>query len=98
MSLTNIRREPRREITESVVGLVIVAVPIWADYRFARWFEQVTVQPNNSGCPWPLGMLLGLFVALVFALMLILTHGLGTLACDALQNLGLHLRPRARRG
>lgn len=39
MALSNIFREPRREITESAIGLGIFAAAAWADYHFAVWLQ-----------------------------------------------------------
>lgn len=99
MALSNIFREPRREITESVVGLALAAailVPLlWVDYHFARWFEEITGGAGNGGCPWQLGMgLFGPMAGLGIMAALFATHELGDRACDALERRGLQLRPR----
>lgn len=95
MAIGNMLREPRREITESLVGLAIVAVPVWADYRFAVWLQRAT-----GDCPWPAGMLLGLLGAIIVfvatGLVVFGTHALGETVCNALQRKGVHLRPRQR--
>ena len=96
MALSNIFREPRREITESVVGLVVFGAFAWADYYVARWFQDVT-GGWHDGCPWPIGMMLGLLVGFLAMCLLIITHGIGDGICNALQRRGIHLRPRQRR-
>lgn len=100
MALSNIFREPRREITESVVGLVAVALPVYGDFLFAKWFQEATTPSNGPGCPWPIGMALGILIVIGTALFVTaavyLTHAIGDSICNVLQRRGLHLRPRQR--
>ncbi len=57
MALSNILREPRREITETLIGIMATGSFLFVDYKFAVWFEKIT---NNGGaCPWPLGLFMG---------------------------------------
>lgn len=102
MALSNIFREPRREITESLVGFSIFLLPLYLDYRFSLFFEAATTTPGKQDyCPWPLGMVVGAFaIAFVFfALMGIAygTHAAGEGICNVLAARGLELRPRNRR-
>lgn len=92
MALTNIFREPRREITEFVVGIAVVGAIGVPDYYFATWFEAV-----SNGCPWPLGMIIGAAAGLCLVLAAIATHALGEGICDTLDRRGLRLRPANRR-
>jgi hypothetical protein len=96
MALSNILNEPRREITESMIGIGLITIPIIGDYAFARWLEGAT----TGSCPWPLGMLVGLFFAvLIIALgsaLILGSHALGEAICNKLQEHGIHLRPRQR--
>lgn len=106
MTLSNIFREPRREITESAVGLAIFGVAIWADYEFAVWLQDYAgyyTGANNvtkAECPWPLGMMLGMMgtIALTLgtAIIMVASHALGDAVCNALQARGIHLRPKRR--
>jgi hypothetical protein len=91
MALPNIFREPRREITESVVGLAVFGVFGWGDYHFAQWFQEV------GGPPWPIGIILGVAGAFIAFPILHFTHELGDAICNALEDRGIHLRPRWRR-
>ena len=102
MALSNILREPRREITESAVGITamvaVLGIPIWLDYQFALWLQEV-----DHGCPLPLGMfagvlcLIGAVLLFLFGwLMLHVTHEIGDSICTAFQRRGIHLRPRQR--
>jgi hypothetical protein len=63
MALSNIFNEPRREITETLVGIVLVGFLVGffiGDYYLAKWFETVKWSgPHLDGaCPWPLGMIM----------------------------------------
>lgn len=57
MALSNILNEPRREITETIIGVVIVGVCLsgflMLDYHFAVWLNSVT---SPHGVPVALGM------------------------------------------
>ena len=37
MALSNIFREPRREITETLVGVGVVILPVYVNYRLGAW-------------------------------------------------------------
>jgi ABC-type phosphate transport system permease subunit len=103
MSLSNILREPRREITESVMGAGVVAVLLvpffYGAYYLGHWFVVATDAPDNArgvfGC-----MLFGtLGMAILVAaggIFLGVTHAAGEAICDALERRGIHLRPRQR--
>lgn len=97
MALSNIFREPRREITESVVGLSVVGLLVYADYRFAAWLNEIVINDRHEPLPLPLGMVFGLVCLLVIYLALAFTHTIGDTICDALDDAGVHLRPRDRR-
>src|ERR1700689_3955199 len=98
MALSNIFREPRREITESVIGTIPIALFCWLDYRFAVWFQAYTMSANsNDYVTWEAGLLIGvvglLLIFLVTAALLLLCHAIGEVICDSLGNKGLELRP-----
>lgn len=107
MSLSNIAKEPRREITESIVGVIVtalIATPLlYCDYRLSIWFEAITNDDKgHGGCPWLAGMVLlplaaaiGAF-AVVFVSMILatLTHEVGERVCQLLDDFGIRLRPR----
>lgn len=98
MALSNIFREPRREITESVIGIAAFGGFLFFDSYFARWFHDVTgsVNPHNA-CPIPIGYVVGIFAFVLLLLIVFLTHLLGEGLCDFMANRGLELRPRNRR-
>lgn len=101
MALSNIFREPRREITESVIGGAIFAIPVVADYYFAVWFSTSPVS-GHSTFRWSVGMLVGLAAMAAIILagtgILIGTHALGNAVCNAFERRNIHLRPRRRYG
>lgn len=102
MALSNIFREPRREITESVVGIVAVgttiALAFYIDNLFARWFASQMRHPDSGD--WYFGMFIG-FIGMIAALfigsgLLVITHEIGDSLCDALEAWGIQMRPRNR--
>lgn len=108
MALSNIFREPRREIIETgvgiaaiVVGLIVGSPIIVADYFAALWLNQIT-GGEKGGCPWFLGVILIPLIIFLATLLLSLLaggiHALGEAACAALDRCGIELRPRWRAG
>ena len=100
MALSNIFNEPRREITESVVGTLVFSGFLPLDYFLALGFEKITGGAGHGGCPWPLGMLFFVPVglALAIAVFVYLPHFLGEVFCGWLANAGLEVRPNDRTG
>jgi len=106
MALSNIFREPRRELTESVIGIVIIATLVYADYRFGLWFEQLCGYEHwkfssgsitSANVPWPAGMFIGLLLVLALFSLGLFSHFIGEEIADKLERRGIHLRPRVRR-
>lgn len=106
MALSNIFREPRREIIESAVGIAGAAIcggsVVWLAYQFGVWLEEYAGywQTSNgtmvANIPWDAGMTLSPAVAILGWGVLVATHAIGEGICGALQNRGIHLRPRNR--
>lgn len=96
MALSNIFREPRREITETVIGVLTIVPITWLDYQFAVWFHKVS-GGDEHGCPLILGMFFGVFVAIAFISFVFFIHTIGEVVCDKLCDRGLELRPKQRR-
>lgn len=95
MALSNIFREPQREITESMAGIALSAIIIYVDYVFAVWFRRLTIDLDH-GCPILLGMVIG-FLGLALAyLALLITHEMGEGICNFLARRGVELRPKKR--
>ncbi len=95
MALSNIGREPRREITEQVFGLIVLGALIAGDYKFGLWFKQAT-GGDKYGCPWPLGMLFGVLAGGVLILLWYIAHAIGEIVCDWLKAIRVDPRPRNR--
>lgn len=94
MALSNLRNEPRREITEQVAGMVLITSFLLADYAIVR-----SAGADTAG-ETVLGMVLG-FCALVFGggvlfFLTLLAHSMGELVCGGLARLGLDPRPKQR--
>ncbi len=101
MALSNIFREPRREITETLVGIMLVSVPVAGDYWFGVWLRAATEGNNPIGLA--AGMVIG--VCLIFCvgvallllfLLLVGAHALGEFVCGRLAKMGTDPRPRDR--
>ena len=95
MALSNIFQEPRREITESAIGLAVFGVAIWGDYKFGCFYNA------TGGGPIIEGMVAGLLIGSVSLMALVViayaTHAIGEAACNTAQAIGIHLRPRVRK-
>ena len=103
MALSNIFREPRREITESAVGTVVAVGLLAADYRFGWWFQEA-LQSSGAHGPgyydgvWILGMVIGLLTIIAaYPVFFIFPHFVGETICDFLADRGIELRPKRRR-
>lgn len=100
MALSNIFREPRREITETVLGIGVAAVLLlpygWADIKLASLIDQ-----GQTTVPFLLFCLLAAIILLLATVIaagsLIGIHALGESLCNALEQRGVFLRPRRRR-
>ena len=103
MALSNMFREPRREITETLLGIAIVGAFLSVDYAFAAWFMTWAYPPN----PVPRFLLLffGMFAGPVIAGCLIAVcvavvtsvHNIGEGCCDMLEKRNIYLRPRQQK-
>jgi hypothetical protein len=99
MALTNISKEPRREITETILGLLVVTLVLFPDYFAAVRFQEASGGFKN-GCPWPIGMIfiplviLGLG-ALSFGSVLLI-HFIGEKVCGFLRKFNIDPRPVRR--
>ena len=102
MALSNIFREPRREITESCLGIILLGGYIAADAAFGVWlqnrcgFERFSDGSVWHHVPWGLGMLIGIGITVAFVAVLLITHEIGEGVCDALAERGVELRPKVR--
>lgn len=98
MALSNIFREPRREITESVIGTVVVGTLICADYGFACWFEGLDSPTKMSGIVFLriIGMIFGFVIMVATVGLTFLAHAIGNSICNIMARGGLDPRPRQR--
>lgn len=96
MALSNLRREPRREIIEQIVGVTLFVGVMTVDYAFVSWLGPQTKGDlilGMIGVPL-VGGALG-FIAIMF-----LTHGIhliGEFGCAILAAVGADPRPKQRR-
>lgn len=96
MALSNIFKEPRREITESLVGILTGVSAIFGWYFGAVMLQHYLRLEDGSKVPF-VSCLTG--VALLFVLFLVvvyLTHWLGEVVCDWLEDRNLDPRPKQR--
>lgn len=96
MALSNIFREPQREITESLIGIALFGVAMAADYAFADWFVVAAGAPPPRFAGIALGIVIGVFLTFAGIALLFITHFIGEAICNAIQRNGIHLRPRDR--
>ncbi len=97
MALSNIFREPRREITESVIGLLVTAPIFGWIYFLSGWLRDHDSTPIMPLSFYIAGALLfTLGGAAMSAGILLITHAIGDGVCNALQRGDIHLRPRNR--
>lgn len=100
MALSNLRNEPRREITETVIGVLALGALVLLDYGFSLWFWGVT-GAYRGGCPWPLGMIMGPLLLVLIGLALVwalrLAHCVGEFLCPLIEAVGIQVRPRRRK-
>lgn len=95
MALSNILREPRREITETLIGALVIGAVLYGDHFFAEWMYAGIGQHDRSFiivC-YLIGALLGVLI-FFFA---IFVHWIGESICGSLARHGLELRPKVRR-
>ena len=99
MALSNILNEPQREITETVVGALLIAGFIAGDYYLSQWTQNLA--GGWKEYPWPAGMILNGLGMIIGSLLLLIIpfaiHALGEAMCNGLQSVGIHLRPKRKR-
>jgi uncharacterized membrane protein (DUF485 family) len=99
MALSNMLREPRRELTEQAVGMVVLALALVPDYYAAVWLQ--AHDTSKDFVPVAIWMIAAALIVgvgvFVLGLVMYVIHQMGEGICDALARRGLELRPRERR-
>ena len=94
MALSNIFNEPRREVTETVLGCLVLAICVAVAWKFGKFF-QFLISDKSDGAMF-FGTFLGLLIfPLVFGF-LVFIHFIGEVVCDLLADVNLDLRPKRR--
>lgn len=99
MALTNFFREPKRELTETLLGIAVLIGPAYLDYRIALFLHE----NDDPTCPLPLplalvvgAIIMGASVAGVLAAAWTIHHA-GEGLCNLIANhLDIEIRPRDR--
>lgn len=98
MALSNILKEPRREITESGLGILFIGGLAYLDFLFGRYLHNLASHPDDM--PIPVGMIVGVagIAGFIIGVMGILyfTHFVGEQLCGWLAKRGLEIRPKTR--
>jgi hypothetical protein len=99
MALTNIFREPRREITETIAGIAAIVIVLGGLLAIGAKSVQFISPEMYEESPIGAGI-----VALVVAVIVVFTtsvilnviHDVGEEVCGSLQKRGINLRPKRR--
>lgn len=99
MALSNMGREPRREWTEQLFGIVVAAIILFGYSKLCNLFIRTNI--HNPGVADRVGTYaVGLVVLLIGFLILLgiwyLAHEIGELVCDTLASFRLDPRPKRR--
>lgn len=92
MALTNIFNEPRREITETAVGIAVTSIPVALDYEVASWLMKT--YPDDFIWFGALAAGAGIIIAGWVGLLII--HEIGDVACCLFEGIGVQMRPKRR--
>ena len=96
MALSNIFREPARELTEQAIGMAAMAgilAAIVGDYALVYWALAAADAEDRAFATF----MIGTFSPIGIILLLLAAHGLGEAICGALARRGLDPRPMRRR-
>lgn len=102
MALSNIFQEPRREIIETVVGIVPVGAFFVTVVASAYWFKYYTGWSAQNEPHFIFALIVGVVAAIfswvIVGFSLIVAHSIGEGICDEFEARGIHLRPKNRPG
>lgn len=97
MALSNIFREPRRELTEQAFGVVAVGGAIGCDMGVASLLLRLVTGKFTADIPnFGMAMVVAFFVMGGLYFLLDLVHEIGEAVCGAMARNGLDPRPRNR--
>jgi hypothetical protein len=91
MALSNIFVEPRRELTESGIGIAFVGLLLLIDLPIAFWIEH-----RIDRLPFGAAMVIGFLSIVIIFLALLLIHLIGEGLCNYLTRQGIEIRPKIR--
>lgn len=95
MTIANMRNEPKREITESAVGITAIIGAVIGGY-YGTCYIQSIISWNDTitlGGTYALSALILLAIIIILCIAIPLTHFVGDLICGGLEDLGIQLRP-----
>lgn len=96
MALSNIFREPRREITETAMGLIpfgAAAILMVVNYYVSCW---LVGGKNVKGSDVGFCMFLLTAATIIIGFIVVFVHWAGEEVCDFLEKRGIQIRPRQR--
>lgn len=100
MALSNILNEPRRELTEQAVGLVILIALFWPAYYVGEGLYRHDPPSYQNTPNWWFDMFAGvLFTAMGWVGVITITlfmHRVGEKLCNLLAQQGWEVRPKKR--
>lgn len=100
MALSNMRKEPRREITETLVGFGWVAGMIGLDYAVGLGFRQfdssLSIMESMFVGFLALTGVSALIALILGGFLLTVIHEIGDAVCGFLERRGVQMRPRQR--
>lgn len=104
MALSNIGNEPRREITESAIGVLAIVVWLGMAFLIARIIDPPYVNgPHDYSASWLFTVSFVTFIVATLGPLLLfgtlfITHEIGEVVCDWLKALRIDPRPTQRYG
>lgn len=96
MALSNTFREPRRELTEQGIGLIVLSALLVPAHYFAQWLSMAGPNAPPIFVCYVLAVVVEFLAILVLFGAAHLMHWLGEISCSALARGGLELRPKNR--
>jgi hypothetical protein len=97
MALSNIFREPRRELIEQGVGLVGFTGLVLCDQAAAAIMCLVVDGTTSvEAAEWAVASAMAIPLGFMIVGVMVLMHAAGEALCNSLQSRGVHLRPRQR--